>query len=155
LRAVDLDAAISNAGSMRQYVEASLGPRRFNLRLLGGFSLSAVLLAVSGLYGLISYSVSQRRREIGLRIAVGATEGDVERLILRQAAGLGCAGAVVGLSFAGVARPFLSRITQDTSIDPVMVVATTTLLVAVVMLAAWSPARRAARIHPVQALSGE
>jgi predicted permease len=155
LRAVDLDAAISNAGNMRQYVEASLGPRRFNLRLLGGFSLSAVLLAVSGLYGLISYSVSQRRREIGLRIAVGATEGDVERLILRQAAGLGCAGAVVGLSLAGVARPFFSRITQDPSIDPVIVVATTTLLVAVVMLAAWSPARRAARIHPVRALNGE
>lgn len=155
LRAVDPDAAISSPGTMRQYVEASLGPRRFNLGLFGAFSLSAVLLAVSGSCGLVSYSVSQRRREIGLRMAIGATEGDVQRLILGQAAGLGCAGAVVGLSLAGVGRPLISRMTQDVSIDPVMVVAATTLLVAVEMLAAWSPARRAARIHPMVALKGD
>ena len=68
---------------MRQYLEASLGPRRFNLGLFGVFSFTAVLLAVSGLYGLVSYSVSQRRREIGLRMAIGATERDVQWLILR------------------------------------------------------------------------
>lgn len=88
LRAVDPDAAISSTGTMCQYLEAWLAPRRFSLTLFVAFSLTAVLLAVSGLYGLVSYTVSQRRREIGLRMAIGATERDVHRLILRQAARL-------------------------------------------------------------------
>ncbi len=155
LRAVDLDAAASDMGTMRQHLEASLGPRRFNLGVFVLFSFTAVLLAVSGLYGLVSYSVSQRRREIGLRMAIGATERDVERLILRQAAGLGIAGAVVGLCITGIARPFAARFAPDAAIDPAMAAAATALLVAVVMVAAWLPARRAARIQPTVALKGE
>jgi ABC-type antimicrobial peptide transport system permease subunit len=142
-------------GTMREYLEASLGPRRFNLGLFGVFSFTAVLLAVSGLYGLVSYSVSQRRREIGLRMAIGATERDVQRLILRQAAGLSVAGAVVGLCITSIARSFAARIAQDAVIDPAMAAAATALLVAVVMVAAWLPARRAARIQPTLALRGE
>jgi putative ABC transport system permease protein len=155
LRAVDLDAAASDTGTMRQYLEASLGPRRFNLGLFSVFSLTAMLLAVSGLYGLVSYSVSQRRREIGLRMAIGATERDVQRLILRQAAGLGIAGAMIGLCITGIARPFAARFTQDAVIDPAMAAAATALLVAVVMVSAWLPARRAARIQPTLASKGE
>jgi putative ABC transport system permease protein len=155
LRAADLDAAASDTGTMRQYLEASLGPRRFNLGLFGVFSFTAVLLAVSGLYGLVSYSVSQRRREIGLRMALGATERDVQRLILRQAAGLGVAGAVVGLCITGLARPFAARFAQDAVIDPAMAAAATALLVTVVVAAACLPARRAARIQPMLALKGE
>src|SRR5262245_49911296 len=93
LRAVDDDAAVSGTGSMRQYVDAWLGPRRFSLALLAAFSLTGVFLAVGGVYGLVSYAVSRRRREIGVRVAMGATERDVRRLILRQAARLGLAGA--------------------------------------------------------------
>ena len=80
LRTVDPDAAVSDMGTMREFLEASLGPRRFNLALFGAFATAAVLLAVLGLYGVVSYSVSQRAPEIGLRIAIGATEGDVRRL---------------------------------------------------------------------------
>lgn len=69
-RAVDPDAAISDAGTMGDYVEAALGPRRFNLGLFAGFSLAGFLLAVFGFYGLVSYAVSDRRREIGLRMAI-------------------------------------------------------------------------------------
>src|SRR6185295_1930668 len=85
LRAVDPDAALSGTGTMREQLDAWLGPRRFNLGLFGAFALTAVVLAVTGLYGLVSYAVSQRRPEIGLRMAIGASERDVRRMILRQA----------------------------------------------------------------------
>jgi hypothetical protein len=155
LRAVDPDAAISSTGTMRQYLEAWLAPRRFSLTLFVAFSLTAVLLAVSGLYGLVSYTVSQRQREIGLRMAIGATERDVQRLVLGQAARLGLVGAAVGLSLAAVGRPLLSGMAGDVSLDPVMVAATTGVLVAVTVLAGWRPARRAARTEPTLALRGE
>jgi len=155
LRTVDLDAAASDTGMMRQYLEASLGPRRFILGLFGVFSFTAVVLAVSGLYGVVAYSVSQRRREIGLRMAIGATERDVQRLIVRQAAGLGIAGAAGGLCITYVARPFAARFAQDVVIDPTMAAAATAILIAVAMVAAWLPARRAARIQPTLALKVE
>jgi predicted permease len=155
LRAVDPDAAIASTGTMRMFVDEWLGPRRFSLGLFTAFSLTAVLLAVSGLYGLVSYTVSQRQREIGVRMAIGATERDVYRLILREAARLGLAGAALGLCLAGAARPLASRLARDMSADPLVIAAATVLLIAVVMLAAWLPARRAARIQPTLALKGE
>jgi predicted permease len=155
LRAVDPDAALSSAGPMREYVEAALGPRRFNLGLFAVFSLTGVLLAGFGLYCLITYAVSQRRREIGLRMALGATERDIHRWILREAGLLGFAGAVLGLCCAGVARPLVSHLAQDASISLGSAVTTTGLLLVVVTAAAWLPARRAARIAPTLALRGE
>jgi putative ABC transport system permease protein len=155
LRAVDPDAAVSGAGAMRQYLDDWLGPRRFNLGLFGAFALTAVLLAVTGLYGLVSYAVSQRAREIGLRMAIGATERDVHRMILRQAAGLAVTGAAVGLCLAAAARPLISGMVQAVRLGPSVVAATTALLVAVVVLAALLPARRAARIEPAIALNAE
>jgi putative ABC transport system permease protein len=116
LRAVDPDAAVSGTGTMRQFLDAWLGPRRFNLALFGAFALTAVLLAVSGLYGLVSYAVSQRAPEIGLRLAIGATQRDVQRMILRQAAGLGIAGAAVGLGLAGAVRPLISAMVPSTGL---------------------------------------
>jgi ABC-type antimicrobial peptide transport system permease subunit len=152
---VDEDAAISRAGTMRYYVEAGLGPRRFNLGLFGAFSLTGVVLAVFGLYALVSYAVSQRQREIGLRVAIGATERDIRRMILRQAALLGLAGAALGGGLAAIARPLVSRLAQDISIPFGSAIATTGLLLVLVTLAAWLPARRAARIPPTLALRGE
>ena len=143
LRAVDPDAAVSSTGTMRQFLDAWLGPRRFNLGVFGAFALTAVLLAVSGLYGLVAYAVSQRAPEIGLRMAIGATQRDVQRMILRQAAGLGVTGAAVGLCLAGAARPLISGMVQDVSINPAMVVATAALLS---RWCCWPPGcRRAAR----------
>jgi ABC-type antimicrobial peptide transport system permease subunit len=155
LRAVDEDAAVSGAGTMREYVEAALGPRRFNLGLFVVFSLTGVLLAVFGLYGLVAYAVSQRQREIGLRMAIGATERDVQRMILRQAALLELAGAALGGCLAAVARPLVSHLAQDVSVPIQPAIATTALLLLLVTLAAWLPARRAARIQPTLALRGE
>lgn len=163
LRAVDPDAAVSGTGTVRQFVDASLGPRRFNLGLFGAFALTAMLLAVLGLYGLVSYAVSQRAPEIGLRMAIGATQRDVQRMILRQAAELGIAGAAVGLGLAGAVRPLISRMVpstglragQDVWINPAVAAATAALLIGVVLIAAWLPARRAARIEPTLALKGQ
>ena len=155
LRAVDPDAAVSGTGSMRDFIDAWLGPRRFNLGLFGAFALTAVLLAVSGLYGLVSYTVSQRAQEIGLRMAIGATGRDVQHMVLRQAAALGLAGALTGLCLAAIARPLISKMAQDVWIDPAVVAATVAILISVVLLAAWLPARRAARIEPTLALRGQ
>ena len=140
---------------MRMFVDAWLGPRRFNLGLFTVFALTAILLAVSGLYGLVAYAVSQRTSEIGLRMAIGATPGDVQRMILRQAAALGAAGAGVGLGLALAVRPLMASMAQGVSINPALVAAAATLLIAVVLMAAWLPARRAARTQPTLALRGE
>jgi len=155
LRAVDPDAAVSGTGTMRQFLDAWLGPRRFNLGLFGAFAMTAVLLAVLGLYGLVSYAVSQRAPEIGLRMAIGATQGDVHRMILRQAAGLGVTGAAVGLCLAGAAPPLVSGMVQDVWIHPAAVAAAAAFLMGVVLMAAWLPARRAARIEPTLALKAQ
>jgi putative ABC transport system permease protein len=154
LRAVDPDAAVSGAGTMQQLLDASLGPRRFNLGLFGAFALTTVLLAILGLYGLVSYAVSQRSAEIGLRMAIGATEGDVQRMILRQAAGLGIVGTLSGLCLVGVLSPIVTRTVQDIALKPTVAAATAVLLVVLVLTAAWVPARRAARIEPTLALKG-
>jgi ABC-type antimicrobial peptide transport system permease subunit len=114
-----------------------------------------VLLAVFGLYGLVSYAVSQRQREIGLRMAIGATEGDIHRMILREAALLGVAGAALGGCLAAVAQPFVTRLAQDVSIPLPSAITATGFLLVLVTLAAWLPARRAARISPTLALRGE
>jgi putative ABC transport system permease protein len=155
LRAVDPDAAVSDTGTMRQFLDAWLGPRRFNLGLFVAFALTAVLLAVSGLHGLVSYAVSQRGPEIGLRMAIGATQRDVRRMILRQAAGLALVGVLVGLGFALALRPLVARVAGAVSFEPGLVAATATSLAAVVLVAAWLPARRAARIEPTRALRAD
>ncbi len=152
LRAVDPDAAVSGAGTMGQFVDAWLGPRRFNLGLFGAFALTSILLAVSGLYGLVAYAVSQRAQEIGLRMAIGATQRDVLLMVLRQAAGLGLIGAVAGLAIASAARPLIAGMISDVRLNPLVIGVTVFSLVAVVLFAAWFPARRAARIQPTLAL---
>jgi putative ABC transport system permease protein len=118
LRAVDPDAAVSEPGSMLRLVDDWLRPRRFNLGLLGSFALTAVLLAVPGLHGLISYSVSQRKRELGMRMALGATGAAIQRMVLLQAARLGVAGASVSLLVAAAIRPLLESTLQSVAVNP-------------------------------------
>jgi predicted permease len=163
LRTVDQDAAVAETGTMRESLEQSLGPRRFNLALLSTFALTAVSLAVIGLYGLVSYTVGQRAPEIGLRIAIGATPSAVQRMILRQAAILASVGIAFGVVIALVAGPLVVSVTDSTaanagqqlSIDPSIAAAAILLLVGVVLAAAWLPARRAAKIEPTIALRAQ
>src|SRR5262249_54282059 len=152
LRAINPDAAVSGTGTMRQYLEAWLGPHRFNLGLFGTFAVTAVLIALSGVYGLVSFAVSQRRAEIGLRMAIGATDGAVQQMVLRQAVTLGITGVSAGLGLTAATRSLIGFMVRDVSISPLVVSSTVALLVAVVLMAAWLPARRAARIDPTVAL---
>ena len=155
LRAVDPEAAVSDTGTVHAFVAASLGPRRFTLGLFVAFALTAVLLAMGGLYGLVSYTVSQRAPEIGLRMAIGATDRDVRRMILRQAIVVGAAGAAAGSALTSVMLPLMSRALLQVRVTPAIVIATAALLVGVVLLAALVPARRAARIEPTRALRAQ
>src|SRR5262249_39688562 len=142
LGAVDPDAAVSDMGTMRQFLDASLGPRRFSLGLVGVFALTTVILAVLGLYGLVSYGVSQRTSEIGLRMALGATGGDVRRMILRQAAGLAAVGTLAGFGIAGVVAPVIRHAIPASgvlSIRPGGAAAAAALLAGIVLMAAWLP----------------
>lgn len=155
LRAVDADAAVSAPGSMHALLDNWLGPRRFNLGVFSVFALSALALAVIGLSGLASYAVSQRSAEIGLRMAIGATPGQVQWMVLRQAGRLGVTGVGLGLALAAVGRTLTAGIMQDSVGGSSIVAVAAGLMLAIVMIAAWLPARRAARIDPIIALRTE
>jgi putative ABC transport system permease protein len=146
LREIDPDAAVSGAGPMQEFVDASLGPRRFTLGLLGAFAFAAVALAVLGLYGLVTYAVGQRVPEIGLRLAIGATPRDVQWMILRQAASIGLTGIAAGLLVVSSLRSLVARMSPAISVSPAMIAIAAAVLFAAVVAAAWVPARRAARI---------
>ena len=152
LQAADRDAAVSGIGTMRQGLDAWFAPRRFSLSVFVAFAIAAVLLAASGLYGLMSYAVSQRRREIGVRMALGASVGHVRWLVLGHAAGLALAGIAAGLGLTTVARPLARWLPGDAVIDPATTVVSAAILFAVVMLAVAFPARQAARVAPTVAL---
>ena len=139
-----------------QLVETAASPRRFTMLLLGIFAGLALVLAAVGIYGVIAYSVGQRTREMGIRMALGANPGMLERQVLKEALLLAAAGALMGLvGLAGLSRFIASLLFGTSPGDPIVFTAATALLVGVASLAAWIPARRAARIDPVSALRFE
>jgi predicted lysophospholipase L1 biosynthesis ABC-type transport system permease subunit len=139
-----------------QLVETAASPRRFTMLLLGIFAGLALVLAAVGIYGVIAYSVGQRTREMGIRMALGANPGMLERQVLKEALLLAVAGALLGLvGLAGLSRFIASLLFGTSPADPIVFMAATALLVGVASLAAWIPARRAARIDPVSALRFE
>jgi ABC-type antimicrobial peptide transport system permease subunit len=126
---------------------------RFSALLLALFALVALALATMGTYGVISFAVSQRTREIGVRVALGATRGDILRMVVGQGVGIAVAGAVCGLVAAlGATRVLRSLLFGVAPSDPVTFAAIAALLVGVVVVASWVPARRAASIPPLRAL---
>jgi predicted permease len=152
LQEIDRDAAISSVGTLRRYVDAWFAPRRFSLWLFTAFAVTTALLSITGLYGLIAYTVRQRRREIGLRMALGATAGSVRRLFMAHAAKLSAAGVAVGLIVTFLARPLAAQLTTGPTVDIPTAIGVAASLFAVVLLAAWLPSRRAARVGPNIAL---
>jgi putative ABC transport system permease protein len=146
-------SALESADKM---IASGMDPQRFVLRLLGAFALCAVLLAAVGLHAVIAYSVNQRTREIGVRVALGAQSGDVMRLVLTQGLGVAAVGVLVGVAGAAATtralRSFLYGVGPG---DPVTLVTVGALLLGVAVLATYAPARRAAKLDPIEALRSE
>jgi predicted lysophospholipase L1 biosynthesis ABC-type transport system permease subunit len=153
VRAAEPLAAIARLETMEQVVSASVAARRFATALIAGFAGVALVLAGIGIFGVISYSVSQRRFEIGLRQALGATPGAVVRQVLGEGIRTAALGAVVGLAAAlGATRLLSAMFVGVTATDPVTLASVTALLVLVALAASWLPARRASAVDPLGAI---
>jgi putative ABC transport system permease protein len=153
--AVDPSVPISRVEMMERIVSNSVARERFSMLLLTIFAGCALLLAAVGIYGVISYSVSQRTAELGIRMAVGANAAEVLRLVMGQAAMLAGWGVAVGIAGAMVlSRVMANQLYGISALDPTTFVSVSFGLVAVALLAAFIPALRAARIDPVVALQG-
>jgi putative ABC transport system permease protein len=150
------DLPIVSTLTMDEAVAASVAPPRFRTLLLVLFATTATLIATCGIYGLMAYAVTQRRREIGVRMALGATRREVLRLVLTRALRIVAAGLIVGLAgAAGVTRVLQTFLFGVTPTDPIAFTIVTLLLMAVGLMAAWLPARCATRIDPCAALRAE
>jgi predicted permease len=153
-----LDPEVASAGTLTldQYLERSVGPRRFNLLLLGVFAVAALVLAVSGIYAVVAFSVTRRTREIGIRVALGAQRGDLLRMILGQGLRLVLAGLAAGLLGSLLVTRVLKGMLYGVSATDAATFAGVALLLAATALAAcYIPARRATRVDPLVALRYE
>ena len=156
LRAIDPMFVIENVKTFEQLRSDSIAARLFAMRLLVGFSAAAVVLAVVGVYGVLSLSVGSRRREIAIRMAVGAQRRDVLSLFLGEGLKLIAVGLVVGSGLAiALARLLESFLFGVAPTDPVTILIVVLLFTAVALLACFVPAHRAARIDPMNALRHE
>ena len=154
--AIDRDQPVADIRTMDEVFDVTLGYRRLTLILLEVFAGMALLLALVGLYGAVAYSVAQRTQEVGIRRALGAQQGDVLRLILRQALGLTLAGVAVGLSGAfALTRVMKTLLFQVSPIDPATFTCVAVVFVMVALAASFIPACRALRIDPMAALRYE
>jgi putative ABC transport system permease protein len=151
--AVDKDQPVSNLRSMDEIVSEAVARQRFSMLLLGIFAALAMVLAAVGIYGVMSYSIAQRTREIGLRIALGAQKSDVLKMILRQGLRFVAAGLAIGLAASFVlTRVMASLLFGISATDPATFVAISLVLIAVALLASYIPAVRAMKIDPMLAL---
>jgi putative ABC transport system permease protein len=154
--AVDKDLPLLNIETMERLMAKSVAPRRFNLLLLGVFALVGLALAAVGLYGVMSYTVTQRTRDIGVRMAMGAQPGDVLRLVIGEGMKLALIGALLGLGGAlALTRLLKTLLFGVSATDPLTFIAIAALLIIVALLACWIPARRAAKVGPMTALRHE
>jgi ABC-type antimicrobial peptide transport system permease subunit len=141
---------------MQDIVARSLAQRRLTMVLMIGFGGLALLLSAVGIYGVVAYGVSQRFREFGIRIAIGATSGRVTRDVLWQGATMAIAGAVVGLILAVTAAGVMRTLVFDVAPrDVASFLVATLVLMIVTMIASYAPARRAASVDPAIALRAE
>jgi putative ABC transport system permease protein len=142
--------------TVNSLVSSTMAQRRFALSMVGTFAVCALLLAAIGMYGVISYGVAQRTREVGVRMALGATQRNIMRLILGEGLKLALIGAIVGLAGAlACARLIRAMLFATGATDPTTFVVTPLLLGAVAVVACYLPARRATRLDPTLAIRGE
>jgi ABC-type antimicrobial peptide transport system permease subunit len=153
---VNKDFPPFNVRTMKQAIGTSVAPRRFTMTLIGLFATLAVTLTAVGLYGVVSYSVSRQTREIGIRVALGASRRAVLSLVLRQGMMVALVGVAIGLvgSFA-LTHLIANQLFAVSTTDPATFAMVTMLLVLVTLTACYLPARRAAKVDPMVALRHE
>jgi predicted permease len=155
-RQISSQQVVFSPQTMNEIIAVSLADRRFSMILLGLFAALALLLSSIGIYGVVSYIVSQRTREIGIRVALGARHADILRFVLRQAAKMALLGILLGLAISVALTRLLSALLfQVTATDPFTIAAVATILLAVSLLACYIPARRASAIDPLIAIRYE
>ena len=156
VHAIDPSVPIYEVARMADLVDRAAAQRRFVMRLLGGFAAVALILAAIGLYGVVSYSVAQRRREFGIRLALGARPGDVFRVVLREGLAIVGAGLAAGVLSALALTRFLTSLLFEVGAgDPATILGALLVLALVSLAAHWAPARRATRVDPMVALRSE
>ena len=156
VQSVDPELPVFGAQTLDGAVSASLSARRFSMEMVGLFALTALLLAALGIYGVISYIVSERTREFGIRIALGAQRGSIIQMVLRQGLGLAAAGAAVGLVCALVVSHLMAGVLYGVRPeDPLTFVGVAAIFILVAVFACYIPARRAVRVDPIVALRYE
>jgi predicted permease len=154
--AIDKELPPFNFRTMEQAISASVAPRHFIMMLIGLFAALALTLTAVGIYGVVSYSVSQQTREIGIRIALGATRRTVLGLVLRQGTVVALVGIMIGLAGSfGLTRLIVNQLFGVSATDPATFVIVATLLMLVALMACYLPARRATKVDPMEALRYE
>jgi ABC-type antimicrobial peptide transport system permease subunit len=153
---LDRDESVGALRTLGEVLDLDLAQPRFRGYVLGGFAALALILSAGGLYGLLSFLVSQRDRELGVRMALGALPGDVLRLVIGKGLWLTTAGLFVGLVSAfALARLISTLMYGISSTDPITFVAGASVLLLVAFLASYLPARRAMNLNPVDVLGSE
>lgn len=156
IRAIDKDQPVSGVATLESYVDRSIAGRRFSMMLLMAFAAVALLLAGVGVYGVMSYAVAERTREIGIRVALGAARRDIFKLVVGQAAVLLMIGLAAGLIGAfALTRLMEGLLFSVSTTDPLIFLTVTIALAAVALLASYIPARRATGVDPMIALRHE
>jgi ABC-type antimicrobial peptide transport system permease subunit len=156
VQAVDPTLPVFGVRKLDDLVNASMAQQRFSAELMGAFAFLAMLLAATGIYGVLAYAVGQRTREIGIRMALGARQIEVIRMVLWNGLRPILAGIALGLGVAWVLSGVLQQLLYGVSVtDPVVFVTVPLLLIAVALVASYVPAMRATRIDPIQALRAE
>jgi ABC-type antimicrobial peptide transport system permease subunit len=156
IQAIDKDQPISNIQTMDELLARTVSQPRFNLILLAVFAGLALLLAVIGIYGVMSYQVTERTQEIGIRMALGARPRNVLKLIVSQGLTLTLIGVAIGLIAAfGLTRLMKSLLFMVSATDPLTFAVITLLLIVMALLACWIPARRATKVDPLLSLRHE
>ena len=153
---LDNTLPVFNVKSMERHISERMSPKRLATLLMAGFAVIALLLAAIGIYAVMSYAVSQRTHEIGIRMALGAQPRDIFNLIVKQGVGLTLVGILIGLAFAFVMTRAMSGLLYGISAtDPLTYLGISLLLGLVALLACCVPTRRATKVDPIVALRNE
>ncbi|MBI1176577.1 FtsX-like permease family protein [bacterium] len=156
IQKLDPDLPMANTRVLSDAMNDSVNPRRIILRMIGAFAITALVLAGVGLYGVMAYSVAVRRKEMSIRLALGASQTSISGMVIRNAGLLVIFGSILGLAaMVGTGRLLASQLFQVTSFDPPVVIATVALVAIIALAACWLPARRASQVDPMEALRNE